>query len=67
MLGEGAAEAAEAFGQSEESESHWNHYLIDHPPSLVLSPSYCCYPDGRSAEYEPRISVVLKDAALMRK
>jgi hypothetical protein len=48
-------------------ESHWNRYLIDHPPSLVLSPSYCCYPDGRSAEFEPRISVVLKDAALMRK
>jgi histo-blood group ABO system transferase len=48
-------------------ESHWNRYLIDHPPSLILSPSYCCYPDGRSAEFEPRISIVLKDAALMRK
>ena len=48
-------------------ESHWNRYLIDHPPSLILSPSYCCYPDGRSADFEPRISVVLKDAASMRK
>lgn len=48
-------------------ESHWNRYLIDHPPSLILSPSYCCYPDGRSADFEPRISVVLKDAKLMRK
>lgn len=23
-------------------ESHWNRYLIDHPPSVVLPPTYCC-------------------------
>ncbi len=22
-------------------ESHWNRYCIDHPPTIVLSPSYC--------------------------
>lgn len=48
-------------------ESHWNRYLIDHPPSLILSPSYCWYPDGRSSTFEGKISVVLKDAAEMRK
>jgi len=25
-------------------ESHWNRYLSDYPPTLVMSPSYC-YPD----------------------
>ncbi|MEI6178760.1 MAG: glycosyltransferase [Verrucomicrobiota bacterium] len=48
-------------------ESHWNRYLIDRRPSLVLSPSYCWYPDGRSAEFEGKVAVVLKDAARMRK
>jgi histo-blood group ABO system transferase len=48
-------------------ESHWNRYLIDRPPTLVLSPSYCWYPDGRSAEFEGRIAVVLKDAAEVRR
>ncbi len=47
-------------------ESHWNRYLIDHPPTLVLPPSYCWYPDGRSRGFKGRIAVVLKDAALMR-
>ena len=23
-------------------ESHWNRYLIDHPPRVVLPPTYCC-------------------------
>lgn len=48
-------------------ESHWNRYLIDHEPSLALSPSYCWYPDGRSKEFEGKIAVVIKDAAVMRK
>ena len=48
-------------------ESHWNRYLIDHPPSVELSPSYCWYPDGRSAEFEGRIAVVPKDAEEMRR
>lgn len=47
-------------------ESHWNRYLIDHRPTLELSPSYCWYPDGRSREFEGKIAVMLKDAAVMR-
>jgi histo-blood group ABO system transferase len=47
-------------------ESHWNRYLIDHPPTLELSPAYCWYPDGRSKGFEGKIAVVLKDAAAMR-
>jgi len=47
-------------------ESHWNRYLIDHPPDLVLSPSYCWYADGRCKEFEGRIAVVPKDAGVMR-
>lgn len=31
-------------------ESHWNRYLFDHPPSVVLSPSYI-YPDSVVKEY----------------
>jgi histo-blood group ABO system transferase len=23
-------------------ESHWNRYLIDHPPEVILPPTYCC-------------------------
>ena len=47
-------------------ESHWNRYLVDHPPTLELSPSYCWYPDGRSSAFEGKIAVVLKDAREMR-
>jgi histo-blood group ABO system transferase len=47
-------------------ESHWNRYLVDSPPSLSLTPSYCWYPDGRSKEFEGKIAVVLKDARRMR-
>lgn len=31
-------------------ESHWNRYLYDNPPSIVLSPSYI-YPDSLIKEY----------------
>jgi len=48
-------------------ESHWNRYMIDQKPTLILSPSYCWYPDGRSKDFEGKIAVVLKDAAAMRK
>lgn len=30
-------------------ESHWNRYCINHPPTVVLTPSYV-YPSGISAE-----------------
>ncbi len=41
------------------AESHWNRYLIDTVPDLTLSPSYCWYPDGRSAGFDPKIAIVL--------
>lgn len=31
-------------------ESHWNRYLYDHPPAVVLNPSYV-YPDSMVNEY----------------
>ena len=31
-------------------ESHWNRYLFDHPPAVVLNPSYV-YPDSMIQEY----------------
>lgn len=35
-------------------ESHWNRYLLDNPPSVVLSPSYV-YPDSLIDEYYVKI------------
>lgn len=35
-------------------ESHWNKYLFENPPSVVLSPSYV-YPDSLINEYYVRI------------
>lgn len=35
-------------------ESHWNRYLFDHPPSVVLTPSYV-YPDSLINEYYIKI------------
>ena len=29
-------------------ESHLNRYLIDHPPTKLLSPEYLCTPSNRS-------------------
>ncbi len=31
-------------------ESHWNRYLFEHPPAIILSPSYI-YPDSLIKEY----------------
>ena len=31
-------------------ESHWNKYLFDHSPAIVLNPSYI-YPDSLISEY----------------
>lgn len=38
-------------------EAHWNRYLIDHPPSVVLSPAYCCFPDGCNGAFDPKIVI----------
>lgn len=35
-------------------ESHWNKYLFDHPPFVILSPSYI-YPDSLIEEYYVKI------------
>lgn len=35
-------------------ESHWNRYLFDNPPSVVLSPSYV-YPDSMIEEYYKKL------------
>lgn len=35
-------------------ESHWNRYLYDNPPSIVLSPAYV-YPDSLINEYYKKI------------
>lgn len=35
-------------------ESHWNRYLFDNPPSVVLSPSYV-YPDSLNKNYYQRV------------
>jgi histo-blood group ABO system transferase len=57
-------------------ESHLNRYLIDHPPDVHLTPSYC-YPEGDRSyirkvwphRYEPKIVALRKNrlgAALRR-
>lgn len=35
-------------------ESHWNKYLYDNPPSVVLSPSYV-YPDSLNKSYYQKV------------
>lgn len=35
-------------------ESHWNYYLSQNPPAVVLDPGYC-YPDSIIAEYYEKI------------
>lgn len=35
-------------------ESHWNRYLFDNPPAVVLSPSYI-YPDSMIDEYYVKV------------
>lgn len=35
-------------------ESHWNKYLFDHPPAVVLSPSYV-YPDSLVKNYYTKV------------
>ena len=47
-------------------ESHWNRYCIDHPPTTILSPSYC-YPESWRLNYRKKILALDKDHAGMRK
>lgn len=46
-------------------ESHLNRYLIDHPPTVTLSPAYC-YPESWRLPFERRLLALDKDHAAMR-
>ena len=46
-------------------ESHLNRYVFDHPPDVLLPPSYC-YPEGSNLPFEPRILALDKDHAVVR-
>jgi histo-blood group ABO system transferase len=46
-------------------ESHWNRYLVDHPPDVELSPAYCT-PEGSRMPFSHRILALTKDHAAMR-
>ena len=41
-------------------ESHYNRYLIDNPPSLILSPSYC-YPESWNLPFEKKLLALDKN------
>ena len=47
-------------------ESYWNRYLIDHPPTLELSPDYCCTLELRDKRWwhTRRITHLAKDDEL---
>lgn len=45
-------------------ESHWNRYLIDHPPDVILPPSYCC--DEGNRVPNAKLVALRKDHAAMR-
>lgn len=50
-------------------ESHINRYFASHPPSLVLSPSYCYHPDyvkRWDKPYPPKLAVIHKNHAAVR-
>ena len=46
-------------------ESQINRYAYDHPPDVMLSPSYC-YPENSDLPFEPRILALDKDHAIVR-
>jgi histo-blood group ABO system transferase len=41
-------------------ESHWNRYCIDHPPTVILTPSYC-YPERWNIPYKKRLLALDKN------
>ncbi len=47
-------------------ESHWNRYCVDHPPTLVLNPSYC-YPESWDLPYPPKLVALDKNHDECRK
>lgn len=46
-------------------ESHLNRYFIDHPPTLILSPSYC-YPESLNLPYPKKLLALDKNHSSMR-
>ncbi len=46
-------------------ESHLNKYFIDHPPEVILSPSYC-YPEGEKLPFKQKLVALNKQHALVR-
>lgn len=46
-------------------ESHLNRYLIDHQPTVVLTPSYC-FPENWKTTYMPRLLALDKNHAEIR-
>lgn len=47
-------------------ESHLNRYFIDHPPTKILSPSYC-YPESWNLPYKKKLLALDKNHAEFRK
>lgn len=47
-------------------ESHWNRYCIDHPPTVILSPSYC-YPESWDLDYPKKLLALDKNHSECRK
>ncbi len=48
-------------------ESHLNRYFVDHPPTVVLSPSYC-YPESQQIPFEKKLVALDKpDVKTLRK
>lgn len=46
-------------------ESHWNRYCIDHPPTVILSPSYC-YPEELTLNYPKKLLALCKNHHALR-
>lgn len=46
-------------------ESHWNRYLLEHPPTLELDPGYC-YPEAWDLPFERKLLALDKDHSAMR-
>ncbi len=42
MRGRITIDSANGITAKWHDESHWNRYLVDHPPDIALPPTYCC-------------------------
>lgn len=59
------ADAAKGIVAVWHDESHWNKYLTRHPPTTILSPSYC-YPESWNIPFHKRLLALDKNHAEMR-